>query len=63
MCSVQYLPSAGLPNNPSWVVFNPAFFGVWYVVFNIFVECYVFYIVDAVEENCQCCLTKLYCTE
>ncbi len=26
MCSVQYSPSAGLPNNPSWVVFNPAFF-------------------------------------
>ncbi len=34
------------------------------MLFLIFiVECYVFYIVDAVEENCQCCLTKLYCTE
>ncbi len=30
MCLVKYLPSAGLPNNPSWVDFNPAFFRVWF---------------------------------
>ncbi len=40
MCSVQYLPSAGLPNNLSWVVFNPAFIRVFWLFCVLHSACY-----------------------